>query len=67
MKFGHVLKRYQLAAGVSAPELARRLNVASQQIYRWHKCSDAKLSVIRNICIALDADEMEFIYEVLED
>jgi DNA-binding Xre family transcriptional regulator len=67
MKFGHTLKMYQVWKGVTAPDLAKRMGVASQQIYRWHKCEDAKLSVILKVCEELDVDLWEFLDAVLDD
>ena len=67
MKFGHTLKMYQVWKGVNAPDLAKRMGVASQQIYRWHKCEDAKLSVILRVCEELDIDLWEFLDAVLDD
>ena len=67
MKFGHTLKMYQVWKGVTARDLAKRMGVASQQIYRWHKCEDAKLSVILKVCEELDVDLWEFLDAVLDD
>jgi len=59
---GHRLKDITAQRHILSTELARALNVNSQQVYRWHNQSDMLLSSLTEICSVLDMDLDEFVY-----
>jgi len=59
---GRRLKDITSQRHILSTELARALNVNSQQVYRWHNQSDMLLSSLTEICSVLDIDLNEFVY-----
>ena len=59
---GRRLKDITAQRHIFSTELARALNVNSQQVYRWHNQSDMLLSSLTEICSVLDMDLDEFVY-----
>ena len=59
---GRRLKDITAQRHILSTELARALNVNSQQVYRWHNKSDMLLSSLTDICSVLDMDLDEFVY-----
>jgi|GEM_PF-5113682 DNA-binding Xre family transcriptional regulator len=59
---GRRLKDITSQHHILSTELARALNVNSQQVYRWHNQSDMLLSSLTEICSVLDMDLDEFVY-----
>lgn len=60
MNIGEKIRKAQDRQGVSSVELASRIGVRPQQLYRWRYSEDIRASRLIQICKALDVDIRDF-------
>lgn len=61
MHAGKTIMRFQKEKGISGGDLSNQLGIAPQQLSRWRKSEDLKLSTIIRLCEVMGVDLDEFI------
>ena len=65
MHFGRTFRLHQLNKNIPTQDIAAKLGVTPQQVYRWYKAPDAKLSLLITIAEVLDVDPIDLFEETI--
>lgn len=65
MHFGRTFRLHQLNKNIPTHDIAAKLGVTPQQVYRWYKAPDVKLSLLITIAEVIDVDPQELFIEAI--
>lgn len=65
MHFGRTFRLIQLNKNIPTQDIAAKLGVTPQQVYRWYKAPDVKLSLLTKIAEVLDVEPQELFEDTL--